>query len=110
MFSQEELLNSVRKEIFGAVPDCKYELIGYNVATSYFNPLIEEAEKTLLGFQVPSRSLILFMQNAFVFSSYDGFAKFPPQTRQKIKECAERFQKRYMPLVIELMENKPKAA
>lgn len=94
----KDLFAGAKKTIIGSPPQNGLEMIGYRIASNYFEPLIDEAEPILLGLEVPRKSFDLYLKNAFDFSSYSGFGNFPPETRNIITSCTTRFRKRYEPL------------
>jgi hypothetical protein len=97
--NKEELLAAAKEEIFGPVPSCKMAQIGRNMAVSYFDSLIEDAEAVMLDMRMPHIGFETVLQNAFTFSSDE---RFPEETQAAAQKCTDNFRTRYEPLLEEL--------
>ena len=96
---KERLFAEAKKSIFGEPPACAFEIVGSNMAVTYYGSLIPEAEAAMTNpIQAPAH-LPLILKNAFEFSSYEAIQIFPRKTLDTLKRCAENFRSRYQPLV-----------
>ena len=100
--NKEELFAAAKDEIFGVSPACPMARVGRNMAISYFNPIIEDAEAVLLDLRVPHSGFATTLLNACKF--YDAMTEtpFPPETIQAVKRCQDNFCARYDTLLKEL--------
>lgn len=94
----EELFAAARNEIFGMAPSDKLARVGYNMAVTYYDPLIEGAERALLGIGMPEMVLPSALVHAREFTEYHTLDYFERPTLNALIACSERFQKRYEPL------------
>ena len=95
----DEFLAKAMDAVFGPVPESKMAKIGYNVAIGAFSRLIEEVEPVLQGVAVPYMGIDTYLKNAFKVSEYDAIKEFPEEAYHVIRDCTERFRRRYEPLV-----------
>lgn len=98
MYNQD-LFAQAKEIIFGHPPQCRIALVGYNVAVNYYSSLIAEAEPVLQNMAPPRLHFYTYLKNAFEFTSYGAFLRFPPESLATLKRCADNFRARYEPLL-----------
>lgn len=100
--TKEELFAIAKEDVFGPQPSCKKAIIGYNMAVSYFGPILIDAESVLLDMRKPHDGLAKSIENAFQFSQEKVIQSFPDETKKVISRCTRNFRTRYEPLLKEI--------
>jgi hypothetical protein len=101
--TKEELFANAKEAVFGPIPSCKMARIGRNMAISYFDTIIEDAEAVMLDMRVPHGGFDVMLLNAFNFYKDAALSAFPDETKAAIKACNDNFRSRYEPLLEELI-------
>lgn len=100
--TREELFANAKEAVFGPIPSCKMARIGRNMAISYFDAIIEDAEAVMLDMRMPHNGLYVTLEKAFKFYNDLAMTAFPDETKAAIKACNDNFRARYTPLLQEL--------
>ena len=100
--TKEELFANAKEAVFGPVPMCKMALIGRNMAISYYDTIIEDAEAVMLDMRMPHGGFDIMLRKAFNFYNDLAQSAFPEETKAAIKACNDNFRARYNPLLEEL--------
>ena len=100
--TKEELFANAKAAVFGPVPACKMARIGRNMAISYYDVIIEDAEAVMLDMRMPHNGFDVTLEKAFRFYNDFAMTAFPEETKAAIKSCNDNFRARYEMLLEEL--------
>lgn len=100
--NKDELFAAAKADIFGPEPECPMAMVGRNVAKSYFEKLIEDAEAVMLDMRVPNIGFDVMLRNAFKFDRDLAIGAFPDEAKAAIVACNDNFRSRYAKLLKQL--------
>ncbi len=93
--TKEELFAEAKREIFGAPPKCKMELVGYNLALNSLAYLVPEAESVLQKIGMPTKGFQTCLNNSYKLLTETAYESFPEDTIKVFHQCIRNFHKRY---------------